>query len=121
MDKKKAPIVCTSCRSLKKKCDGRTPCSRCVEKCMSDTCELVVPKKRGRRSREELAAAAATSSVSPPASHALVLTTPNAGASTVTPGISGFVDMLLPQNQARGVCELTSCCSKFFPQRCVWK
>ena len=52
----KASVVCVTCRSLKKKCDGQVPCSRCVEKGCAGSCQQVVPRKRGRRSREEIAA-----------------------------------------------------------------
>jgi hypothetical protein len=123
-NKNATPIVCTSCRTLKKKCDGGTPCRRCIEKGIEHACEQVVPKKRGRRSREEVsnqnkrerekkkfhiwkvaaaAAAAASagceSSSSSSSSGPMVVTSPDTSIASVD-AVSGLVDMILPANQA---------------------
>ncbi len=100
----KAAVVCLTCRSLKKKCDGQVPCARCVEKGCADSCQQVVPRKRGRRSRSELAAEAAAMAAAAAAGQSRPVAPMGAepqAAWLTTPLRTGVVtDMVLPTSQA---------------------
>ncbi len=118
----KAPVVCLTCRSLKKKCDGGSPCARCVEKGCADSCQLAVPRKRGRRSREELAAEAAAMAEAANAAKggrvALIRSPDSTDGAMVTPLATGVVtDMVLGPAQATLLSLLMDYSSKALAER----
>eukprot|EP00762_Andalucia_godoyi_P001672 ANDGO_07027.mRNA.1 hypothetical protein len=44
------PAACVCCREIKRACDGKTPCSRCVERGIPDECRYVPRKKHSQKS-----------------------------------------------------------------------